>query len=133
MQRQMTLTRTLAVWLAALLLSWPLVTAGVILVDELVGDGLFRYRLLHSGWHGLLGAMIADYLHALPWLAGLQLLHAVVMAWLAPLPSLVVVLLAAAAAGWGLGGIAAATALLLLALVMVLLTRAGGLVQGVRA
>lgn len=133
MRRNTTMPRTLTVWLMALLLAWPLVTAAVVLVDEAIGDGLFRYRLLHTGWKGLLAELAADYLRSLPWLAGLQLLHAVLFWWMAPVPSLILVLVAAAATGWGVGGIAAATAMLMLSLVMVMLTRAGGLVQGVRA
>ncbi|SFD86669.1 hypothetical protein SAMN05660831_02498 [Thiohalospira halophila DSM 15071] len=132
MRRNTTMPRTLTVWLMALLLAWPLVTAAVVLVDELLGDGLFRYRLFHTGWKGLLAELATDYLRSLPWLAGLQLLHAALFAWLAPLPSLFLVLVAAAATGWGLGGVAAAMALLGLSLVMVLLTRVGGLVPGVR-
>ncbi|MFP4695746.1 MAG: hypothetical protein ACOCUJ_02165 [Thiohalospira sp.] len=133
MQRNTSLPRTLTVWLAALLLAWPLVTIAVVGVDEAFGDGLFRYRLLHTGWKGLLGEMVADFLRALPWLFGLQALHAALFRWLTPLPSQLLVLAAAAAAGWGLGGVTAATAMLVLTLVMVLLTRAGGLVPGVRA
>ena len=133
MRRDTTMPRTLTVWLAALLLAWPLVTAAVVLVDEVIGDGLFSYRLFHTGWRGLLAELVADYLRSLPWLAGLQLLHAILFWWLAPVPSLILVLVAATATGWGLGGIAAATAMLMLSLVMVMLTRVGGLVQGVSA